>query len=127
MKKMIVYFLCVVCIFMASCSHDPVDSGTRVHEWVDSTINGTATMSEIKFSIGRNMVVESHAQTRTTTEIDGSVTFSTGDLIAIAVTQAGNPEEVKLYRVTSDGSLEYAGSGESFKWERNTVSIRAWS
>ena len=127
MKKMIVYFLCVVCIFMASCSHDPVDSGTRVHEWVDSTINGNATMSEMKFSIGRNMVVESHAQTRTTTEIDGSVTFSTGDLIAIAVTQAGNPEEVKLYRVTSDGSLEYAGSGESFKWERNTVSIRAWS
>lgn len=127
MKKIIVYFLCVVCIFMASCSHDPADSGTRVHEWVDSTINGNATMSEMKFSIGRNMVVESHAQTRTTTGIDGSVTFSTGDLIAIAVTQAGNPEEVKLYRVTSDGSLEYAGSGEPFKWERNTVSIRAWS
>ena len=113
--------------FSLSCSHAPVDSGTRVHEWVDSTINGNATMSEMKFSIGRNMVVESHVQTRTTTEIDGSVTFSTGDLIAIAVTQAGNPEEVKLYRVTSDGSLEYAGSGESFKWERNTVSIRAWS
>ena len=112
-----------------SCSHDPVDSDTHVHEWEDSVINGDATISQMKFSIGKGMVVERHVQTRTTTGIDGSVAFSTGDLIAIAVTQGGNSEEVKLYRVKSDGSLEYAGSDEPFVWKSATVpvSIRAWS
>ncbi len=111
-----------------SCSEDPVDSGTRVHEWNDTTINGDALMSRMRFSVGSEMIVERNALTRATTTIAGVATFSVGDLIAIAVTPSSGTEEIKLYSVKSDGSLEYAGGdNDPLVWKSSTVSIRAWS
>ncbi len=115
-----------------SCSHDPHDenqdpSNTDVHEWEDSTINGDAVMG---FKVGGGMSVERTGQTRATTDINGVATFATGDLVAVAVTRSGGSEVVKLYRVKSDGSLEYAGGDNNpFVWKSTgeTVSLRAWS
>ncbi len=117
-----------------SCSHEPIvepekPGGTDVHKWNDSTINGDAVMSRMTFTIGGEMVVKQGVATRTTTNYDGTCTFSENDLVAVAVTR-NSTETVKLYRVKSDGSLEYAGNdSEPFKWKSasETVSIRAWS
>ena len=117
-----------------SCSREPAvepqePGSTDVARWNDSTINGDAEMSEMAFCINERMVVERQKDTRTTTAFDGSGSFSENDLIAIAMTRSGESEVVKLYRVKSDGSLEYAGSDEPFIWKSTseTVSIRAWS
>lgn len=117
-----------------SCSHEPAvepqePGSTNVARWNDSTINGDAVMSEMAFCINESMVVERQEITRTTTAFDGTGSFSENDLIAIAITRSGESEVVKLYRVKSDGSLEYAGSDEPFVWKSTseTVSIRAWS
>ena len=101
--------------------------GPNVVNWKDSAISGDATMS---FSIGRNMIVERGAITRATTDINGVVSFSTGDLIAVALKRGSNAEVVKLYQVKSDGSLEYAGGdNDPFVWKSTseTVTLRAWS
>ena len=103
----------------------------NVVNWNDSTINGDALMC-MKFSVGWGGMTVSRNDvfTRTTTDIDGSVTFSENDLIAIAVTKTGGSEIVKPYRVKSDGSLVYAGTdNDPFVWESTseTATIRAWS
>lgn len=132
---MIVLLGCVWCIMM-SCTHEPItensDCDPAVHEWEDSTINGDALMSSRRmlFSVGDTMMVERSETTRATTNNGGTCTFSTGDLVAVAVTRSGASEDVRLYRVKSDGSLEYAGSDNNpFVWhsQSETVSIRAWS
>ena len=119
-----------------SCSHDPHDenqdpSNTDVHEWEDSTLSGDAVMgSAMTFKVGGGMSVERTAQTRATTDINGTATFNTGDLVVVAVTRSGGSEVVKLYQVKSDGSLEYAGGdNDPFVWKSTTeqVTIRAWS
>jgi len=119
-----------------SCSKEPQDtnskqSGNNVHEWEDSTLSGDAVMgSAMAFKVGGGISVERTSQTRATTNINGTATFSTGDLVAVAVTRSGGSEVVKLYQVKSDGSLEYAGGdNDPFVWKSTgeTVSLRAWS
>ena len=126
--------LTMLFVLSMSCSHEPAvepqePGSTDVARWNDSTINGDAVMSEMAFCINESMVVERQEITRTTTAFDGTGSFSENDLIAIAITRSGESEVVKLYRVKSDGSLEYAGSDEPFVWKSTseTVSIRAWS
>lgn len=135
MKKIIIVLLgCVWCI-MLSCSHEPEtieepNNGNNVVEWQDSVITGDATMSAMSFNVGDVMSVERQEETRSTTTYAGVCTFSIGDYIAVAVTRSGASEVVKLYRVKSDGSLEYAGGdNDPFVWKSTgeTVSIRAWS
>ena len=121
-----------------SCSKDPDETDKpnkpddhNIIEWGDSTLSGDATMgSAMTFKVGGGMSVERTAQTRVTTNINGTATFSTGDLVAVAVTRSGGSEVIKLYQVKSDGSLEYAGGdNDPFVWKSTgeTVSLRAWS
>ena len=132
MKKCLVLFGCIWCMLM-SCSHEPTEKeipGNNVHEWQDSVINGDATMSRMMFSVGDVMTVERQETTRATTEIGGTCTFSTGDYVAVGVNRGSAAEEIKLYRVKNDGSLEYAGGdNDPFVWKSTseTVTIRAWS
>ncbi len=123
-------------VLTMSCSHDPHDenqdpSNTDVHEWEDSTLSGDAVMgSAMTFKVGGGMSVERTAQTRVTTDINGTANFTEGDLVAVAVTRSGGSEVIKLYQVKSDGSLEYAGGDNNpFVWKSasETVSLRAWS
>ena len=126
-----------------SCSEEPETTekpGPHVVAWNDTTFTGDATMS-MKFSVGwGGMNIEQSAATlpfgqggfttRVATQMDGTATFSVGDLIAIAVTKTGGSEEVKPYIVKSDGSLEYAGTdSDPFIWRSTTetASVRAWS
>lgn len=126
-----------------SCSEEPETTekpGPHVVAWNDTTVTGDATMS-MKFSVGwGGMNIEQSAATspfgqggfttRVATQMDGTATFSVGDLIAIAVTKTGGSEEVKPYIVKSDGSLEYAGTdSDPFIWRSTTetASVRAWS
>ena len=133
-QKFPITALLMLLMISMSCSHEPIiepenPGGTDVHEWEDSTINGDAIMTEMAFSVSDgSMVVERQGTTRSTTAIDGSGAFSTGDLVAVAVTRNAT-ETIKLYRVKSDGGLEYAGSDEPFVWKSatETVSVRAWS
>ncbi len=121
-------------LISTSCSHDAVFdqkySADNIHVNGDSTFNKEVNLRKMMFSVeDGNMAVERKECTRTTTDIDGSGTFSTGDLVAVAVTR-NNTEKIKLYRVTSNGSLEYTGDeDDAFYWESSseTVSIRAWS
>ena len=136
-QKFPVAAIALLFVLTTSCSHEPVvepekPSGTDVHEWEDSTINGDAVMTRMMFSVSDgDMAVERNAITRNTTDISGTGTFSTGDYVAIAVTRNGSATETrKLYRVTSTGNLEYAGSdNEPFVWKSTSesVTIRAWS
>ena len=119
--------------FSLSCSREPIEpefQGPNVVNWNDSSINGDAYLSQMHFSVGSNMAVQRGAVTRSTTAYDGTAAFSENDLIAIAITKSGESEVVKLYRVKSDGSLEYAGGdNDPFVWKSTseTVSLRAWS
>jgi len=135
MKKMIILLGCVGCM-MLSCTHDEPNNsstgtGQRVVEWEDSTLSGDAVMGmKMLFNVGNVMSVDRQVSTRSTTEYNGTCAFTTNDLIAVAVTRSGASEVVKLYRVKSDGSLEYAGGdNDPFVWKSTgeTVSIRAWS
>ena len=118
-----------------SCSHEPAadpqePGGTNVAEWNDSAFNGDAVMNQMTFCIGDGITVKRDAATRATTDIDGVADFETGDLVAVAVTQGTSAEEIKLYRVKSDGSLEYAGGDNNpLIWKSATTptTIRAWS
>ena len=118
-----------------SCSHEPAvepqePGGTNVAEWNDSAFNGDAVMNQMAFCIGEGITVKRDATTRATTDIDGVADFETGDLVAVAVTQGASAEEIKLYRVKSDGSLEYAGGDNNpliWKSATNPATIRAWS
>lgn len=120
-------------VIMFSCTHENEAAEDKkqdpnVAEWEDSVINGDATMSAMSFNVGDVMSVERQEETRSTTTYAGVCTFSTGDYIAVAVTRNGASEVVKLYRVKSDGSLEYAGGdNDPFIWKSTgeTVSIRA--
>ena len=139
MKRLLTYKFPIAAVALLSaltlsCSHEPSieqtdPNGTDVAEWNDSTISGDAVMTEMAFTIGNSMVVNKENTTRSTTNYDGTGTFSENDLIAIAI-KRNNVETVKLYKVTSDGSLEYAGGdNQPFTWQTSTetVSIRAWS
>lgn len=136
--KRTTFIAAVLCLLGAglSCTHDEPnnsDTGTsqRVVEWQDSTLSGDAVIGmKMLFNVGGGMSVERTAQTRATTDINGTATFSTNDLVAVAVTRSGGSEVVKLYKVKSDGSLEYAGGdNDPFVWTSSseTVSLRAWS
>ena len=122
-------------VLTLSCSHEPAvepqePGGTNVAEWNDSAFNGDAVMNQMAFCIGEGITVKRDAATRSTTDIDGVADFETGDLVAVAVTQGTSAEEIKLYRVKSDGSLEYAGTDNSpLIWKSATTptTIRAWS
>jgi len=122
-------------VLTMSCSHEPAvepqePGGTNVAEWNDSAFNGDAVMNQMTFCIGDGITVKRDAATRATTDIDGVADFETGDLVAVAVTQGTSAEEIKLYRVKSDGSLEYAGTDNSpLIWKSATTptTIRAWS
>lgn len=122
-------------VLTLSCSHEPTvepqePGGTNVAEWNDSAFNGDAVMNQMAFCIGDGITVKRDATTRATTDIDGVADFETGDLVAIAVTQGTSAEEIKLYRVKSDGSLEYAGGDNNpliWKSATNPATIRAWS
>jgi hypothetical protein len=122
-------------VLTMSCSHEPAvepqePGGTNVAEWNDSAFNGDAVMNQMTFCIGDGITVKRDATTRATTDIDGVADFETGDLVAVAVTQGTSAEEIKLYRVKSDGSLEYAGTDNSpLIWKSATTptTIRAWS
>ena len=125
-------FAAIMLLFVLcwSCSEEPETTekpGPHVVAWNDTTVTGDATMS-MKFSVGwGGMNIEQSAATspfgqggfttRVATQMDGTATFSVGDLIAIAVTKTGGSEEVKPYIVKSDGSLEYAGTdSDPFIW-----------
>lgn len=134
-KKFPITALILLCVLTLSCSKErsvelpEKPDGTDVVDWQDSTINGDAVMSQMAFTIGSNMVVKQQATTRTTTNYDGTCTFSENDLIAVAVTR-NSTETIKLYKVKSNGGLEYAGNDNApFKWENGTetISVRAWS
>ena len=122
-------------VLTLSCSHEPAvepqePGGTNVAEWNDSAFNGDAVMNQMAFCIGDGITVKRDAATRATTDIDGVADFETGDLVAVAVTQGTSAEEIKLYRVKSDGSLEYAGGDNNpLIWKSATTptTIRAWS
>ena len=122
-------------VLTLSCSHEPTvepqePGGTNVAEWNDSAFNGDAVMNQMTFCIGDGVTVKRDAATRATTDIDGVADFETGDLVAVAVTQGTSAEEIKLYRVKSDGSLEYAGGDNNpliWKSATNPATIRAWS
>ena len=122
-------------VLTMSCSHEPAvepqePGGTNVAEWNDSAFNGDAVMNQMTFCIGDGITVKRDAATRATTDIDGVADFETGDLVAVAVTQGTSAEEIKLYRVKSDGSLEYAGGDNNpliWKSATNPATIRAWS
>jgi len=122
-------------VLTLSCSHEPAvepqePGGTNVAEWNDSAFNGDAVMNQMAFCIGEGITVKRDAATRSTTDIDGVADFETGDLVAVAVTQGTSAEEIKLYRVKSDGSLEYAGGDNNpliWKSATNPATIRAWS
>ena len=122
-------------VLTLSCSHEPAvepqePGGTNVAEWNDSAFNGDAVMNQMAFCIGDGITVKRYAATRATTDIDGVADFETGDLVAVAVTQGTSAEEIKLYRVKSDGSLEYAGGDNNpliWKSATNPATIRAWS
>ncbi len=122
-------------VLTLSCSHEPAvepqePGGTNVAEWNDSAFNGDAVMNQMTFCIGDGITVKRDAATRATTDIDGVADFETGDLVAVAVTQGTSAEEIKLYRVKSDGSLEYAGGDNNpliWKSATNPATIRAWS
>lgn len=132
-KKLPFAAVLLLLVFCMSCNRETIETkknGTNVYEWEDTTITGDATKSQMSFNVGSMMSVERTAQTRATTDIDGAATFSTGDLVAVAVTRSGASEVVKLYSVKSDGSLEYAGGdNDPFVWKSTgeTVSLRAWS
>ena len=132
-KKLPFAAVLLLFVFCWSCSHEPAEpefQGPNVVNWNDSSINGDAYLSQMHFSVGSNMAVQRGAVTRSTTAYDGTAAFSENDLIAIAVTKSGESEVVKLYRVKSDGSLEYAGGdNDPFVWKSTseTVSLRAWS
>ena len=136
-------FAAVMLLFVLcwSCSEEPETTekpGPHVVAWNDTTMSGEATMS-MKFSLGwGGMNLEQGVSpfeqggfmTRVTTQMDGTATFSAGDLIAIAVTKGTDPEVVKPYIVKSDGSLEYAGTdSDPFIWRSTseTATVRAWS
>ena len=132
MKKMIILLGCVGCM-MLSCSKDPQDtnskqSGNNVHEWEDSTLSGDAVMGEMKFSVNNVMSVERQGSTRSTTEYNGACAFSEGDRIAIRVSRNSVVEDVKLYEVQLDGSLECLDT-YPFTWRSlsDAVDIQAWS
>ena len=90
-KKFPITALILLCVLTLSCSKErsvelpEKPDGTDVVDWQDSTINGDAVMSQMAFTIGSNMVVKQQATTRTTTNYDGTCTFSENDLIAVAV------------------------------------------
>ena len=132
MKKMIILLGCVGCM-MLSCSKDPQDTNSKksdnnVHEWEDSTLSGDAVMGEMKFSVNNVMSVERQGSTRSTTEYNGTCAFSEGDRIAIRVSRSSVVEDVKLYEVQLDGSLECLDT-YPFTWRSlsDAVDIQAWS
>lgn len=130
--KRTTFVAAVVCLLGTglSCTHDePNNSGTgtsqRVEEWQDSTLSGDAV---IGFSVGSVMSVERQGSTRSTAAYNGTCAFSEGDRIAIRVSRNSVVEDVKLYEVQSDGSLECLDT-YPFTWRSlsDAVDIQAWS
>ena len=99
----------------------------KVEDWENVDMSGDAIMESapMRFFVGNN-----EGETRSTTTYAGVCKLTEGDLVSVGITRSGESEIVKLYRLKSDGYLEYAGTdNEPFLWKRQSeqVSIRAWS
>lgn len=134
MKRLLIFVSVVLAL--QSCSREPDQEQPQpndpvVEGWEETVIEGDGELesSIINFCVG-GFQMDADGNHRSSTTYEGICTFAVGDLVTIALTRSGEPEDVKLYKVLSDGSLEFVKGGTyPFVWlnKSETVSVRAWS